>query len=261
MTKNRIKLSITNDNYLNYPIDGDGELRRIEISNRDFYSHPDRKYYYNIELNNLSECFYIAFGRVTGMFKNIQFSSSEMETFFDECYFKNVVFQKCHFDKIHIRRSKFDNCKFINCSGEISYIRASTFKKNCIFQDTLIEINDVDEYICLNGKRYSHSWAYHDIIKIALNDGTLTSLENVKDKVGLDNIYFEVGHVYEIWSKFNYYSSRKALLVNYSPDKIIFKIVEKGEVIDLILTEEQVRSGDYEIFKMKADYEKGGFRR
>lgn len=149
MAKEKIKLSITNDNYLNYMDDGD-----IDISNDDIYAYPDRKYYYNVELSNLSERFHIAFGRVTGMFKNIEFSSIPLESFFDECYFKNVVFENCRFDKIHIRWCKFDNCKFINCSGEISYIRASTFKKNCIIQNTLIDIKSVDEYVYLNTKKY-----------------------------------------------------------------------------------------------------------
>lgn len=150
VTKN-IQVSITNDNYLNYMDNG-----RIEISNHDWYSDPDKKYYYNVELDNLTADFYIAFGhRVKGVFRNINFSSNR-DTFFDLNYFKNVIFENCYFDRIDIRWCKFDNCQFINCSGVISYIRASTFKKNCVFQNTSIDVKSVDEYMWLNARRYTY---------------------------------------------------------------------------------------------------------
>lgn len=142
-TDNKLKQSVTN---------GDCLKERVEIANYNRYAYPNRKYYYNVEVNNLTKGFYINNGySVTGIFENIHFTS---KTFFDCSTFKNVVFKNCYFDKIDIRWCKFINCKFINCLGRIRYIRASTLKKDCVFEDTNIEVEQIDEYMYLNAKRY-----------------------------------------------------------------------------------------------------------
>ena len=139
-----IKTSITNDDCLK---------ERVEIANHDLYAYPERRYRYNVNINNLTKEFYIMNGKyVTGIFDNINFTSS---TFFDCTEFKNVIFKNCYFDKIEIRWCKFINCQFINCSGEINYIRASTFKKDCVFKGTNIKIYLIDQYMYFNSKRYN----------------------------------------------------------------------------------------------------------
>lgn len=153
-TENKIEKTITNDNYL-------FKNERVEIANHDGCAYPNRKYYYNVEISNLTEAFYINNGHsVTGVFENINFTS---RTFFDCSTFKNVIFKNCHFDNIDIRWCKFINCHFINCSGEIKYIRASTLKRGCKFEDTCIEVQYIDEYMFLNSKRYN---GYNYNIKI-----------------------------------------------------------------------------------------------
>ena len=142
-TRETIKISITNDDCLE---------ERVKIANNDLYAHPERRYRYNININNLTKNFYIMNGKyVTGIFDSVNFTS---ETFFDCTEFRNVVFKNCYFDGIDIRWCKFFNCHFINCLGEIKYIRVSTFKKDCVFKDTNIKIKYIDQYMYFNSKRY-----------------------------------------------------------------------------------------------------------
>ena len=142
-TEVKIKQLITNNDCLE---------ERVEIANNDRYAYPNKKYYYNIKVNNMIKGFHIDNGySVTGIFESIKFTS---RTFFDCSTFKNIIFVNCYFDKIDIRWCKFVNCRFINCAGKISYIRASTFKKDCVFKETIIEVEQIDEYMYLNSKRY-----------------------------------------------------------------------------------------------------------
>lgn len=151
-TKDNVQEQITNTNYSRFLENG-----RIEIANYDRYACPSRRYYYIIDLYNLSKEFYINHGYcVTGTFENITFNSG---TFFDGSTFNKSIFKNCHFDNTHIRWCDFTNCQFINCSGTIRYIRGTTFKKNCIFLDTHIEIKQIDEYIYLNSIRYNNKYS------------------------------------------------------------------------------------------------------
>lgn len=151
----KIIWNITNENYLNYQDD----FRRISISNNDCYAYPNRKHYYNVELNNISSEFYIDSGHsVIGVFDNIKFKKG---TFFDNCNFNNVIFKDCDFEDVDIRWCKFNNCKFINCNGRIKYIRGTTFKKNCVFENTCMHIHFIDEYMYFDSKR-QHS-GYSDV--------------------------------------------------------------------------------------------------
>lgn len=67
----KIKQLITNNDCLE---------ERVEIANNDRYAYPNKKYYYNIEVNNMIKGFHIDNGySVTGIFENIKFTS---RTFF-----------------------------------------------------------------------------------------------------------------------------------------------------------------------------------
>ena len=73
----------------------------------------------------------------------------------------------------------------------------------------------------------------------------------------LSPTYFEVGAAYQLHLGVNDF--RVGLLTKYQKDSVTFKILEKGEVIDLTLTVDQLRFHDYWLVKMKPDYEDGKF--
>lgn len=143
----KIEERITNANF------GRGDWHDIEIANHELYSHPNRKYHYDVDLHDLTVDLYVMNAKpVTGVFKNIVFNQ---KTFLNCSVFKGVVFENCTFEDIDIRWCQFDKCEFINCKGTIKYARKATWKKNCVFKDTKIVITDIDEYIYINSQRYS----------------------------------------------------------------------------------------------------------
>ena len=73
----------------------------------------------------------------------------------------------------------------------------------------------------------------------------------------LDPDYFEVGCAYQLRLSTNDF--RIALLTKYSKKEVTFKILEKGEMVDLILSIDQLRFRDYWLTKMKPDYKNGKF--
>lgn len=149
LDKEYIQEGVTNHNYLER-IDNVGKL---SISNHYLYSDPNRRYQYDIYLKELSYDVYIMNGKpATGTFENFTFKE---ETFFDCTIFRRITFKDCHFDNIDIRWCKFEKCKFINCTGRIKYIRESTFKKDCIFENSLIKIGRIDHYMWYNSKLYN----------------------------------------------------------------------------------------------------------
>ena len=74
----------------------------------------------------------------------------------------------------------------------------------------------------------------------------------------LNSDYFEVGCAYQI--RLNPNDFRVGLLIKYKEDSVTFKILEKGEVIDLTLTVDQLRFNNYWLVKMIPDYENGKFQ-
>ena len=132
---------------------------RYEMTNNDIYSNPYRKYYYQINFKNVQSNFYINNGIVSGIFENVSVSCDDNEyhhSFWDCSTFKNCTFINCEFQKLDIRWCTFDKCTFIGCTGTIRYISASTFKKNCIFENSDINIEQVDEYFYMNSKRHKN---------------------------------------------------------------------------------------------------------
>lgn len=147
INKDIIEEKITNTDF------GRGEHHDIDIANHELYSHPHRKYHYDVNLHDLTVNLYVMNAKpVTGVFKNIVFNKN---TFLDCAVFKGVVFDNCTFEDIDIRWCQFDKCKFIDCKGAIKYARGVTWKKNCVFKNTQIVINDIDEYIYINSQRYN----------------------------------------------------------------------------------------------------------
>ena len=73
----------------------------------------------------------------------------------------------------------------------------------------------------------------------------------------LNSDYFEVGCAYRIRVGTNDF--RVGLLIKYKEDSVTFKILEKGEMIDLTLTVDQLRFHNYWLVKMKPDYKDGKF--
>ena len=83
-------------------------------------------------------------------------------------------------------------------------------------------------------------------------------MNGIKVEYKLDSEYFEVGSAYIIRLGTNDF--RVGLLIYYKEDSVTFKILEKGEVIDLTLTVDQLRFHNYWLVKMIPDYENGKFQ-
>ena len=83
-------------------------------------------------------------------------------------------------------------------------------------------------------------------------------MNRIKVEYKLDSEYFEVGSAYIIRLGTNDF--RVGLLIYYKEDSVTFKILEKGEVIDLTLTVDQLRFNNYWLVKMIPDYENGKFQ-
>ena len=86
----------------------------------------------------------------------------------------------------------------------------------------------------------------------------LQELSSLPISYKLDSEYFEVGSAYIIRLGTNDF--RVGLLIYYKEDSVTFKILEKGEVIDLTLTVDQLRFNNYWLVKMEPDYENGKFQ-
>lgn len=145
-----IEVTVTNTHFKR------GDWHDIEIANYEIYSHPDRRYHYDTELRNLSANTYINNAKpLTGLFENITFKKG---TFFDCSLFKRVIFKDCTFEDIDIRWCRFEKCQFINCKGTIKYARRTTWTKDCIFDNTDIQIKFVDEFIYINSRRHGSGY-------------------------------------------------------------------------------------------------------
>ena len=83
-------------------------------------------------------------------------------------------------------------------------------------------------------------------------------MNGIKVEYKLDSEYFEVGSAYMIRLGTNDF--RVGLLIYYKEDSVTFKILEKGEVIDLTLTVDQLRVNNYWLVQMKPDYANGKFQ-
>lgn len=129
------------------------EHHNIEIKNRELYTHPYRKHHYTVNLKDISGSIYVMNAKpITGVFENVVFTK---ETFFDCSKFRRVIFRNCTFEGVSIRWCKFEKCEFIGCKGYIDYARQSTWKKDCEFMDTNIEIRNIDQYIYINSVRHN----------------------------------------------------------------------------------------------------------
>lgn len=159
INETRIK-NFQEDKVLRDYVAEDATFEEYDMTNSDLYAYPYREYHYNVNLKNVHARFYINNGIVSGIFENVFFSCADGQksTFWDCSTFKNCKFVNCHFGKLDIRWCKFDKCKFIGCTGTICYIRASTFKKNCVFKKSDIKIEQVDEYFFFYSKRHKDGY-------------------------------------------------------------------------------------------------------
>lgn len=148
--KEKINVVITNNNF------NKDKYHNIEIANHHLYAYPNRKYHYDVDLKDLVANTYIMNGKpVTGVFSNITFTKG---SFFDCSIFRRVIFKNCKFEDVHIRWCKFEKCEFINCEGNINYLRGGTIKSDCIFLNTFISVNKIDQYTWFNSQRYTSSF-------------------------------------------------------------------------------------------------------
>ena len=100
----------------------------------------------NTELNTCS----IIYTKIT--FENCIFND---KSWMDSSSFINCIFINCNFYG-DFRWITFDKCNFENTHFDMKYIRATTLKKNCNFNNVTIKVKQIDEYIWVFGKRYSH---------------------------------------------------------------------------------------------------------
>ena len=82
-------------------------------------------------------------------------------------------------------------------------------------------------------------------------------MKGINVAYSLDPKYFEVGCAYKMLVN---REVKIGLLTKYEKECVAFKILEKGDVVDLILTLDQLMFHDsYSLVKMKPDYENGVF--
>lgn len=149
----KINHKITNDN-LECEKYGNN-ITDFKIKNNEAFSHPFRKHHYDVHLHDLKGNFYINNGKpVIGVFENVTFLR---RSFFDNTIFRGVIFKDCVFVNIGIRDCKFEKCQFINCEGSFETVERSTIKKDCVFEDSLININRVSGYLFYNSERKTSS--------------------------------------------------------------------------------------------------------
>lgn len=82
-------------------------------------------------------------------------------------------------------------------------------------------------------------------------------MNGMKVSYSLYSNYFAVGKAYRLHLGANDF--RIGLLVKYTPERVTFKILENGDITDLSLTVNDLRTRDYGIIRMMPDYEHGEF--
>ena len=146
-------------NVKNRGITGD----RIEVYGHDYGKFPPDRYTLNIDVENVqNEFYFFNMHHVHGVFKNTTFNE---HTLIDRSVFENVTFENCHFDGVSIRCCKFINYKFINCTGFIKYARMITINKNCYFENSNMDIHQIDDYAYVHGKRFGKQ-SYSDRLSV-----------------------------------------------------------------------------------------------
>ena len=82
-------------------------------------------------------------------------------------------------------------------------------------------------------------------------------MQGIDVEYSLNSDYFKVGCAYEMKLGTNDY--RVGLLTKYTKESVTFKILEKGNLVDLTLTVDNLRFHDYGLIKMTPDYKDGEF--
>ncbi len=100
---------------------------------------------------------------------NLQISKMLFEnTELNECWIDGIVFSGCKFKNMTMnidtfRWVKFKNCSFDNVKFDGKYIRATTFHKGCTFKNFKFDVHQIDEFLYIDGERFSESY---DLFKI-----------------------------------------------------------------------------------------------
>lgn len=92
-------------------------------------------------------------------FKNVTFENCKFtdESWLDMSEFINCIFINCTFNG-EIRWLKFNKCSFENTHFDVSYIRGTTFRKNCTFNNITIKAKYLDNNLWLFGKKYKNDY-------------------------------------------------------------------------------------------------------
>lgn len=90
------------------------------------------------------------------------------KSWFDSCVFKKCNFINCIF-KGDMRWIDFLSCEFENVQFDLSYIRASKIDKKCTLKNVQFNIEQIDEYMFVLGKKYKKDfWHQSEINKLII---------------------------------------------------------------------------------------------
>jgi len=109
---------------------------------------------FNCKLHTCS----IVFDKV--IFENCIFSEN---SFIDSSSFNNCTFINCEFFG-NFRWITFNKCHFKNIFFNMEYVRGTSLKKNCVFNNVNINIKMIDDYVWIFGKRYSNNTYGNELI-------------------------------------------------------------------------------------------------
>lgn len=90
------------------------------------------------------------------VYKNVLFEDC---TFLEQSWIDMTDFKKCTFVNCkfygEIRWTTFDECNFKQTSFNMEYVRATTLRSNCLYDEFVLNVEQIDEYVWLFGKKHT----------------------------------------------------------------------------------------------------------
>ena len=90
------------------------------------------------------------------LFRNCTFDG---DSWFDGILFKACTFDNCTFSG-RMRWCEFNECNIINTEFDMKYMRRTTFRKNCTYDNVKFNIEQIDEAVWLFGERHNERELY-----------------------------------------------------------------------------------------------------
>ncbi len=132
----------------------------VYVVNCDFYDDNDlylhnNRLYQESTIKGLMKNIKTNIHTVSIIYDNVNFTNCtfKKDSFYDRSIFRNCKFTNCFFYG-SMRWCEFDLCNFNDCKLSFDYIRGTTIRKNCNFNNSEIKIKQVDEMVFILSKRY-----------------------------------------------------------------------------------------------------------